>query len=121
MNSYKGESNFGRLVHVVAALTGLDKEEIRSWDVEALTKVKNIDFDYPINIGNDSEISLNKLKDLMKNKFGNLDVKFLDSVIDDPRIRRPDISKAKKILNWKPKIELERGIDLTYNYFKKLL
>ncbi|MBT4952001.1 MAG: NAD-dependent epimerase/dehydratase family protein [Pelagibacteraceae bacterium] len=89
--------------------------------VDALIKVKKIDFDYPINIGNDTEISLNKLIDLMKDRFGNLDIKFLDSLKDDPRIRRPDISKAKRILNWEPKIELDRGIDLTYNYFKKLL
>ena len=42
MNAYKGDSNFGRLVHIVSALTGLDKEEIRSWDVEALTRVSNL-------------------------------------------------------------------------------
>jgi len=42
MNAYTGDSNFGRLVHVVAALTGLSKEEIREWDVESLTKVSNL-------------------------------------------------------------------------------
>jgi len=42
MNAYKGDSNFGRIVHTVAVLTGLEKEEIRTWDVESLTKVSNL-------------------------------------------------------------------------------
>ena len=42
MNAYKGESSFGRLVHVVSSLTGLDKEEIRSWEPDSLVKVSNL-------------------------------------------------------------------------------
>ncbi|PKP56209.1 MAG: NAD-dependent dehydratase, partial [Candidatus Altiarchaeales archaeon HGW-Altiarchaeales-2] len=39
---------------------------------------------------------------------------------DDPKIRKPDISKAGKYLNWKPKVKLEEGLKRTIEYFKKL-
>lgn len=42
MNAYKGDSNFGRLVHTVSALTGIDKAEIRTWEPSSLTKVSNL-------------------------------------------------------------------------------
>ena len=42
MNNYKGTSNFGRLVHVVASLTGLEKAEIREWELDSLVKVSNL-------------------------------------------------------------------------------
>lgn len=42
MNNYKGDSNFGRLVHVVASLTGLEKAEIRTWEPDSLVKVANL-------------------------------------------------------------------------------
>ena len=89
--------------------------------IEGLIKVKNTDFDDPINIGNDNEISLNNLISLLEKRFGNLNIQFLNSVLDDPKIRKPDITKAKKVLKWEPKINLDKGIELTYNYFKKLV
>jgi UDP-glucuronate decarboxylase len=89
--------------------------------IEGLIKAKNTDFEDPINIGNDNEISLNNLISLLEKRFGNLNIEFLNSVLDDPKIRKPDITKAKKVLKWVPKINLDKGIELTYNYFKKLL
>jgi UDP-glucuronate decarboxylase len=44
-----------------------------------------------------------------------------DPVEDDPQRRRPDISLAKKVLHWEPKVELEAGIQKTIDYFKKEL
>jgi len=40
---------------------------------------------------------------------------------DDPKVRQPDISKARRILNWEPKIPVEHGLRLTMEYFKKIL
>ena len=40
---------------------------------------------------------------------------------DDPKQRKPDISMAKKILNWEPTVDLELGLDLTINYFKNVI
>lgn len=89
--------------------------------VDALIKVKEIDFEDPINIGNDNEISLNALVEIFKKKFSDLSINHLESLSDDPQIRRPDLTRAKKILNWEPTIPLEHGLDLTYKYFSKLL
>ena len=89
--------------------------------IDALMKAQEKDFENPINVGNNSEISLNKLIEILKNKFGNLSVNYINSLNDDPQVRRPDIRKAKEILNWEPITTLDKGIGLTFDYFKKTL
>ena len=46
---------------------------------------------------------------------------FNDLPVDDPKQRRPDITKARKILNWEPKVSLEQGLKTTIKYFKAIL
>ena len=89
--------------------------------INALVKVMEIDFDSPINLGNDTEISLINLAKLIIDKYGENKIEFIDSVPDDPKIRKPDISRAKEILNWNPTIQIPEGIEKTFNYFKKIL
>ena len=89
--------------------------------INALVKVMEIDFDSPINLGNDTEISLINLAKLIIDKYGENKIEFIDSVPDDPKIRKPDISRAKEILNWNPTIQIHEGIEKTFNYFKKIL
>lgn len=89
--------------------------------INALVKVMEIDFDSPINLGNDTEISLINLAKLIIDKYGENKIEFVDSVPDDPKIRKPDISRAKKILNWNPTIQIPEGIEKTFKYFKEVL
>ncbi len=89
--------------------------------INALVKVMEIDFDSPINLGNDTEISLINLAKLIIDKYGENKIEFIDSVPDDPKIRKPDISRAKEILNWNPTIQIPEGIEKTFNYFKEVL
>ena len=89
--------------------------------INALVKVMEIDFDSPINLGNDTEISLINLAKLITDKYGENKIEFIDSVPDDPKIRKPDISRAKEILNWNPTIQIPEGIEKTFNYFKEVL
>tara|TARA_B100000963_G_scaffold360037_1_gene389411 strand:- start:2650 stop:3576 length:927 start_codon:yes stop_codon:yes gene_type:complete len=89
--------------------------------INALAKVMEIDFDSPINLGNDTEISLINLAKLIIDKYGENKIEFIDSVPDDPKIRKPDISRAKEILNWNPTIQIQEGIEKTFNYFKEVL
>ena len=89
--------------------------------INALVKVMEIDFDSPINLGNDTEISLINLAKLIIDKYGENKIEFIDSVPDDPKIRKPDISRAKKILNWNPTIQIPEGIEKTFKYFKEVL
>ena len=89
--------------------------------INALLKVINTDFDSPINIGNDSEISLTNLAKLIIDKYGDNEIEYIDPLQDDPKVRKPDISKAKSILEWSPTTQISEGIDKTFNYFKEIL
>ena len=74
-----------------------------------------------INLGNPEEKTINEIAGLIK-KLTNSDSEIIFKPIgqDDPKKRCPDISKAKRILNWNPQINLEKGLKLTIEYFKSL-
>ena len=88
--------------------------------VSALIKIINSDNFGPFNIGNPNEMTIKNLAefiiDLTNSKSNIL---FGDLPDDDPVKRKPDISKAKKILGWEPTIDLMNGLSKTINYFKK--
>jgi len=86
--------------------------------IDALLKTMNFDFDFPINLGSDYEVSLNQLTEILFDKFGKNKINYTKSNADDPKVRKPDITRAKDILNWTPKVSISTGIDNTYNYLK---
>ena len=72
----------------------------------------------PINLGNPTEFSLLELvEEISKITNRKLSIEHKPLPLDDPKIRRPDISKAKKELNWSPSINLQEGLKKTYSYF----
>jgi dTDP-glucose 4,6-dehydratase len=74
---------------------------------------------YPTNIGNPNEMTLLKLaKVIIKLTESKSKIVFKPLPTDDPKVRRPNISKAKKVLKWKPRIDLETGLIRTIDYFK---
>lgn len=74
-----------------------------------------------INLGNPDERKVLDIAKLIKKLINSQSkIVFLPIGIDDPKKRCPDINKAKKILDWKPKINLEKGLKLTIEYFKNL-
>ena len=76
----------------------------------------------PINLGNPNEFTINELAKIIKNKINNdLNIIYKPLPEDDPRQRKPDISRAKKELNWEPKHDINEGLDLTINYFKNII
>jgi len=76
----------------------------------------------PINLGNPGEFTILQLADLIKAKLkSNTDHIFKPLPQDDPRQRKPDISKANKYLKWEPLINLSTGLDSTINYFQELV
>jgi UDP-glucuronate decarboxylase len=89
--------------------------------IDALCKSMHIDFSFPINIGNDNEISLNELAKILFDKYGENKIIYANPNVDDPRLRKPDIQRAKEILKWSPTISINKGIEKTYSYFKKKL
>ena len=79
------------------------------------------DFIGPINIGNPNEISMNELASIVL-KLTNSNSKIVHQNLpeDDPKKRRPEISLAKDLISWYPKIDLESGLLKTINYFRKI-
>ncbi len=77
----------------------------------------------PINIGNPNEITVGTLANIVKNMCVKTrsEIIYKDLPSDDPTRRRPDITKAKKYLNWEPRIELKYGLEKTIEYFEKIL
>jgi len=90
--------------------------------IEGFLKFMESNFTGPINLGNPDDFTISELAEKVRNKInkdGNIIFKELPE--DDPKQRKPDISIAKRILNWEPKVNLDLGLDLTINYFKSII
>jgi dTDP-glucose 4,6-dehydratase len=91
--------------------------------VEGIYRLLLSDYSQPVNIGNPSEITMNTFADEILALVGNpkayKDYRPLPT--DDPKQRRPDITKAKEILGWEPKVDRAEGLKRTYEYFKKVV
>lgn len=89
--------------------------------VEGIYRLLLSDYSNPVNIGNPNEISLKDFaEEVLKLTESNVQIVYRPLPTDDPKQRKPDISKAKKILNWEPRIERAEGLKKTYQYFKSL-
>ena len=89
--------------------------------IDGIHKLLKSDYSKPINLGNPDEISLlDFANEIIKITNSKSSISFKDLPIDDPKKRKPDISKAKEILNWYPKIKREEGLKHTFHYYKKL-
>ena len=89
--------------------------------IEGIYRLLQSDYPEPVNIGNPDEITILDFADEIV-KLTGTDQKgvFKDLPKDDPMQRRPDISKAKELLNWEPKVSRAEGLKITYEYFKSL-
>ncbi|WP_353777085.1 NAD-dependent epimerase/dehydratase family protein [Winogradskyella sp. 3972H.M.0a.05] len=89
--------------------------------VDGIYRLLFSDYDLPVNIGNPNEISiLDFAKEIIKLTDSDQKIIFKPLPKDDPLQRQPNIDLAKKILNWKPKVDREEGMKKTYQYFKEL-
>jgi UDP-glucuronate decarboxylase len=90
--------------------------------IDGLIKLMNSDYIYPVNIGNPYEINMKQLAEtILKLTKSNSAIVYKELPSDDPTNRKPDISRAKKILNWEPKYVLEKGLMKTIEYFSQKL
>ncbi|WP_114791799.1 UDP-glucuronic acid decarboxylase family protein [Niabella yanshanensis] len=89
--------------------------------VEGIYRLLLSDYVNPVNIGNPDEISLKDFAEEVLSLTGNaVKIIYKPLPVDDPKQRKPDITKAKAILNWEPKVNRAEGLKDTYNYFKSL-
>ncbi|MHB8405665.1 MAG: UDP-glucuronic acid decarboxylase family protein [Gammaproteobacteria bacterium] len=92
--------------------------------VDGLIRLMNSppDVTGPINLGNPDEFTIRDLAEMVITLTGSRSqVEYLPLPKDDPRQRKPDISKARRLLNWEPRVRLEEGLVSTINYFKRLI
>ena len=88
--------------------------------IDGIYKLMLSDEHLPVNIGNPQEITILEFAERIRQHFDNVpQIIFEPLPQDDPKRRCPDISKAKRILNWEPKVNLEEGLKRTLAYFKQ--
>ncbi len=89
--------------------------------VEGIFRLSQTKHHEPINIGNPDEISIKEFaEEIVKLTGTSQKIIYKDLPVDDPKQRRPDITKAREILNWEPKVSRAEGLKITYEYFKSL-
>jgi dTDP-glucose 4,6-dehydratase len=90
--------------------------------VDGIYKLLKSDYAYPVNIGNPHEITLKEFAEEIQQLIGgNSKIVYEALPQDDPKQRQPDITKAKEILGWEPKVNRTEGLKITLDYFKNVL
>ncbi len=90
--------------------------------IDGIYKLMMSDYSMPVNIGNPEEISMLGLaKEIIQLTGSKSKIIFKKLPEDDPKVRQPDISKAKELLGWSPKVAREEGLKKTMIYFKAKL
>lgn len=88
--------------------------------IEGLYRLHLSDYHYPVNLGNPMELTVQGIAEKIIQITGTSSRYIYQPLPqDDPRVRRPDISLAKKILKWEPKIDIEDGLKKSLGYFKE--
>ena len=91
--------------------------------VEGIYRLLHSDYHLPVNIGNPAEVTIKEFGEEVLEMVGNPKAKLIYKELpeDDPKKRRPNISKAKEILGWEPQVSRAEGLKRTYEYFKKVV
>jgi dTDP-glucose 4,6-dehydratase len=89
--------------------------------VEGIRRLLLSDYHLPVNVGNPAEITIKQFgEEILKLTGANQKLISLPLPVDDPKQRKPDITKAREILGWEPKVERAEGLKITLDYFKSL-
>ena len=87
--------------------------------VEGLLRLIDSGEPYPVNLGNPNEMTILQFAKYIRDRVdAKVGIEFRELPSDDPKIRRPDIAKAKRVLDWEPVVALEDGIARTVEYFR---
>jgi dTDP-glucose 4,6-dehydratase len=88
--------------------------------VDGIYRLLMSEYPRPVNVGNPAEITLREFAEEIKELVGgNSKIVYQDLPQDDPKQRQPDITKAKEILGWEPKVSRSEGLKITLDYFRK--
>ena len=87
--------------------------------VEGLFRLLNSEEKEPVNLGNPNEVTILEFAEEIRDLVGtNSEIVFKDLPSDDPKVRQPDITRAKSILGWEPQVRRAEGLKTTLDYFK---
>jgi len=90
--------------------------------IDGIFKLSQSDFHEPVNIGNPREMTIKQFgEEIIRITGAKSRIDYKPLPVDDPKVRQPYISQAKKILGWKPKVEFDEGIKKTIEYFRNAL
>ncbi|MFH1835374.1 MAG: UDP-glucuronic acid decarboxylase family protein [Methanobacteriota archaeon] len=90
--------------------------------IEGIIRLMNSGEHEPVNLGNPHEMTISQLAEkIVELTNSSSEIVFKPLPVDDPKVRQPDISKAKKILDWEPKVPLDEGLSKTIEYFRETL
>lgn len=90
--------------------------------IEGIFRLLMSDYNYPVNIGNPGEITIREFAaEIIALTGTSSKIIYKPLPVDDPKQREPDITKAKKILGWEPKVNRAEGLKITLEYFKKVI
>jgi len=89
--------------------------------IEGIYRLLLSDYQYPVNVGNPDEISIKDFaEEIIKLTGTTQKIIYKPLPVDDPKQRRPDITRAKELLSWEPKVHRSEGLKITFDYFKSL-
>ena len=90
--------------------------------VEGIVRLLRSDHVEPVNCGNPTEVTILQFAERIKALTGSKsEIVFRPLPVDDPKVRQPDISRARKVLGWEPKVGLDEGLQMTIDYFRQAL
>ena len=90
--------------------------------LDGMMLLMHSDYHEPVNIGNPGEFTIKELAEkVIKLTKSDSNIVFMDLPKDDPKQRKPDITLAKALLDWEPKIKLDKGLVKTIDYFRKVV
>jgi len=102
-----------------------DGQQTRSFQyvsdlVEGIYRLLFVDYHEPVNVGNPAEITIRQFaEEILKLAGSTSAIEFRPLPQDDPKVRQPDITRAKQLLGWEPKVARAEGLKRTMDYFKK--
>ena len=90
--------------------------------IDGIFRLAMSDFHEPVNLGNPREMTIKQFAEEIIRITGTKSaIEYKPLPVDDPKVRQPDITRAKKVLSWEPRVHFEEGIKKTIDYFRESL
>jgi dTDP-glucose 4,6-dehydratase len=90
--------------------------------IDGIFRLAMSDFHEPVNIGNPREMTIKQFAhEIIRITGTKSTIEYRPLPVDDPKVRQPDITRAKKILGWEPRVQFNEGIKQTIEYFRQSL